>query len=284
MNQIMEIENIKIEDMIYDIRGKQVMIDRDLAKLYQIETRTLNQRVKRNIERFPESFCFKMTEIEFINWKSQIVISNSEKYGLRKAPYVFTEQGVAMLSAILNTKVAIEVSIRIMNAFVTMKKYISNNLLEQKYINNQVLKNTEDIRLLQESFNKYKICDGLFFEGQIYDAYSLLMDIFNTSNQEIIIIDNYIDKSLLDILRKINIKIIIITCKYNNDDYNKYKMQYKNITLKTNNKIHDRFIIIDKKELYHCGASLKDLGKKCFAITRIENNSWINKLLQEIYI
>ena len=124
MNQIMEIENIKIEDMIYDIRGKQVMIDRDLAKLYQIETRTLNQRVKRNIERFPESFCFKMTEIEFINWKSQIVISNSEKYGLRKAPYVFTEQGVAMLSAILNTKVAIEVSIRIMNAFVTMKKYI----------------------------------------------------------------------------------------------------------------------------------------------------------------
>ena len=195
MNQIMEIENIKIEDMIYDIRGKQVMIDRDLAKLYQIETRTLNQRVKRNIERFPESFCFKMTEIEFINWKSQIVISNSEKYGLRKAPYVFTEQGVAMLSAILNTKVAIEVSIRIMNAFVTMKKYISNNLLEQKYINNQVLKNTEDIRLLQESFNKYKICDGLFFEGQIYDAYSLLMDIFNTSKQEIIIIDNYIDKS-----------------------------------------------------------------------------------------
>ena len=284
MNQILETENIKIEDIIYDIRGKQVMIDRDLAKLYQIETRTLNQRVKRNIERFPESFCFKMTEIEFINWKSQIVISNSEKYGLRKAPYVFTEQGVAMLSAILNTKVAIEVSIRIMNAFVTMKKYISNNLLEQKYINNKVLKNTEDIRLLQESFNKYKICDGLFFEGQIYDAYSLLMDIFNTSKQEIIIIDNYIDKSLLDILKKINIKIIIITNKYNNDDYNKYKMQYKNITLKINNKIHDRFIIIDKKELYHVGASLKDLGKKCFAITRIENNSWINKLLQEINI
>ena len=282
MNQIMEIENIKIEDMIYDIRGKQVMIDRDLAKLYQIETRTLNQRVKRNIERFPESFCFKMTEIEFINWKSQIVISNSEKYGLRKAPYVFTEQGVAMLSAILNTKVAIEVSIRIMNAFVTMKKYISNNLLEQKYINNQVLKNTEDIRLLQESFNKYKICDGLFFEGQIYDAYSLLMDIFNTSKQEIIIIDNYIDKSLLDILRKINIKIIIITNKYNNDDYNKYKMQYKNITLKINNKIHDRFIIIDKKELYHVGASLKDLGKKCFAITKIENSDWINELINNI--
>lgn len=284
MNEVKEKEQSKIINMIYEIRGKQVMIDRDLAKLYQIETRVLIQRVKRNIERFPTSFCFQMTEDEFFNWKSQIVMSNNDKIGLRRAPYVFTEQGVAMLSAIINTNVAIEVSIRIMNAFVEMKKYISSTLIEQEYINNQVLKNTEDIRLLQESFSNIKKCDGLFFEGQIYDSYSLLLDIFSMAKNEIIIIDNYIDKSLLDILRKIDKKIIIITNKYDNDDYNKYKEQYRNISLKINNKIHDRFIIIDRLKLYHCGASFKDLGKKCFAINKIDNNDWLNELLTRIKI
>ena len=282
MNELKVKEDISIENMIYEIRGKQVMLDRDLAKLYQIETRTLNQRVKRNIERFPEIFCFQMTEEEFINWKSQIVMSTNDKLGLRRPPYVFTEQGVAMLSAIINTSVAIEVSIRIINAFVTMRKYISSTLIEQKYINNQVIKNTEDIKLLQESFNKFKQSDGLFFEGQIYDAHSLVLDILNEGKKEIIIIDNYIDKSLLDVLRKINIPILIITNKYNNNDYNKYKLQYKNITLKINNKIHDRFIIIDKKDLYHCGSSFKDLGKKCFAINKIDNEEWLNELLKRI--
>jgi len=278
MNAIKE-KQVHIVDIIYEIRGKKVMIDRDLARLYQVETRTLNQRVKRNIERFPNSFCFQMTEDEFLNWKSQIVMSNNDKIGLRRPPYVFTEQGVAMLSAIISTDVAIEVSIRIMNAFVEIKKYVSSSLIDQRYINNQVLKNTEDIRLLQEYFNNIKKSDGLFFEGQIYDSYSLLLDIFSIVKREIIIIDNYIDKNLLDILRKIDKNIIIITNKYNNDDYNKYKSQYKNIRLKINNKIHDRFIIIDRLELYHCGASLKDLGKKCFAINKIENREWINELL-----
>ena len=281
---VKEKEQIKIANMIYEIRGKQVILDRDLAKLYQIETRTLNQKVKRNIERFPSDFCFKMTENEFINWKSQTVMSNNDKIGLRRTPYVFTEQGIAMLSAIINTNVAIEVSIRIMNAFVEMKKYISSTLVDQKYINNQVLKNSEDIRLLQEEFNQVKKCDGLFFEGQIYDSYSLLLDIFNTAKSEIIIIDNYIDKSLLDILRKINKKIFIITNKYNNNDFEKYILQYNNIKLKINNKIHDRFIIIDRNKLYHCGASLKDLGKKCFAISKIDNSEWINELLTKLNI
>ena len=209
-------------------------------------------------------------------------MSNNDKIGLRRAPYVFTEQGVAMLSAIINNDIAVEVSIRIIDAFVSMRRYISSNLLEQQYINNQVLKNTEDIRLLQESFKQFdksKTLNEIFFEGQIYDAYSLLLDIFSMANKEIIIIDNFIDKSLLDILRKIDKKIIIITNKYNNDDYSKYKIQYKNITLKINNKIHDRFIIIDRLELYHCGASLKDLGRKCFAINKIDNKDWINELL-----
>ena len=155
MNAIKE-KQVHIVDIIYEIRGKKVMIDRDLARLYQVETRTLNQRVKRNIERFPNSFCFQMTEDEFLNWKSQIVMSNNDKIGLRRPPYVFTEQGVAMLSAIISTDVAIEVSIRIMNAFVEIKKYVSSSLIDQRYINNQVLKNTEDIRLLQEYFNNIK--------------------------------------------------------------------------------------------------------------------------------
>ena len=284
MTQIVEKYQSEIVEMIYEIRGKQVMIDRDLAKLYKIETRILIQKVKRNIERFPTLFCFQMTDDEFVNWKSQIVMSNNDKMGLRRPPYVFTEQGVAMLSAIINTSVAVEMSVRIINAFVEMKKYISYTLIDQKYINNQVLKNTENIRLLQESFHKAKKYDGLFFEGQIYDSYSLLLDIFGMAKNEIIIIDNYIDKHLLDILRKVNTKIIIITNQYDNNDYSKYKMQYKNIELKINNKIHDRFIIIDRLDLYHCGASLKDLGKKCFAINKIENKEWLNMLLIKLNI
>lgn len=280
MYVVKEKEQIKITNMIYEIRWKQVMLDRDLAKLYQIETRTLNQKVKRNIERFPSDFCFKMTENEFNNWKSQTVMSNNDKIGLRRTPYVFTEQGIAMLSAIINTNVAIEVSIRIMNTFVEMKKYISSTLVDQKYINNQVLKNSEDIRLLQEEFNKVKKGDGLFFEGQIYDSYSLLLDIFNTAKSEIIIIDNYIDKSLLDILRKINKKIFIITNKYNNNDFEKYILQYSNIKLKINNKIHDWFIITDRNKLYHCGASLKDLGKNALQLVKLIIVSGLMNYLQ----
>jgi len=287
MNQIVEKEKVSIQDMIYEIRGKQVMIDRDLASLYNIETRSLNQKVKRNIQRFPLDFCFQMTQEEFFIWKSQIVMSENDKIGLRRPPYVFTEQGVAMLSAIIKTDIAIETSIRIIDAFIKMKKYISSNLLEQKCINNQVIKNTEDIRLLQESFNKInniKSYDGLFFDGQIYDSYSLLLDIFKLAKKEIIIIDNYIDKNLLDIVRKINVKIIIVTNKYDNNDYNKYKLQYKNITLKINNKFHDRFIIIDRSDLFHCGASFKDLGKKCFAINKIKSNDWLSILLKQLNI
>ena len=190
-----------------------------------------------------------------------------------------------MLSTILKSKVATNVSIRIMDAFVEMKKYISTNLIEQKYINQQVIKNTENIKLLQESLNKMNKTqeyDGIFFKGQVYDSYSLLMKILNKAKKKITIIDNYIDKNLLDILRNINKDILIITNKYNNQDYIKYQTQYNNITLKINNTIHDRFIIIDNKELYHVGASLKDLGKKCFAINKIENKEWINNLIKNI--
>lgn len=281
MNELTK-EKLTIENMIYEVRGKQVMLDRDIAKLYQVETRTLIQKVKRNNDRFPESFCFQLTDLEFINWKSQNVMSKNDRIGLRRAPYAFTEQGVAMLSAIIRSPIAIETSIKIINAFVEMRKYISTNLIEQKYLTTQVLKNTEDIKLLQESFEKLKSnkqTSGIFFEGQIYDAYSLLLDILNTSKESITIIDNYIDKTLLDILRNTEKQITIITNKYNNEDFTKYKEQYKNIELKINNTIHDRFIIIDNKTLYHSGASFKDLGKKCFAITKIDNKEWLDKLI-----
>ena len=166
-----------------------------------------------------------------------------------------------------------------MNAFIQMRKYISNNLLEQKYINNMVLEHDSDIKLLKETFLSFKsFSNEIFFEGQIYDAYSLLLDIFNSSNNSIVIIDNYISKSLLDVLSKTNKKITIYTKNIDNNLINKYNSQYHNVTIKINNSFHDRFIIIDNKILYHCGASFKDLGKKCFAINKIEDKNILDEL------
>ena len=212
MNQI--IEKNKIENMIYEIRGKQVMLDRDLANLYQIETRSLNQKVKRNINRFPEDFCFQMSIEEFEKWRSQNVMSISDKMGLRRPPYVFTEQGIAMLSVIINSNVAVEVSIKIMKAFVSMKKYISNELLENRYLTNMVMKHEEEIKLLQESFLKFeekKNINEIYFNGQIYDAYSKIIEIFKSAKNKLVIIDSYADKTVLDIIRNIDDEAIIIS-------------------------------------------------------------------------
>lgn len=229
MNDIILKDSIKIEDMIYEVRGMQVMLDSDLAKLYECTngTKDVNKAVNRNIERFPRDFYFQLTVEEYKNLKFQFGTSSLNTHGgIRKIPYVFTEQGVAMLTSVLRTSIASEVSIRIMRAFVLMRKYISNNLIEQRYINDLVLKDSKRIDLIESALSEFKEKNNhLFFEGQIYDAYSLLKDIFNTSKNEIIIIDNYIDKNLLDILSKINKKVIIITNKYNNEDYNKYKVQ-----------------------------------------------------------
>jgi len=279
-----EVKEIKIENLIYEIRGKQVMLDKDLAMLYQCKngTKSINLAVKRHLNRFPERFMFQLTKEEFETLRFQIETANYFDK-MRTLPYAFTEQGVAMLATILKTPVAECVSISIMDAFVEMKKYISNNLIEQKYINNQVMKNTEDIKLLQQSFDKLSEKEfkcGLFYEGQIYDAYSLLIDILNTSKESIVLIDNYINKGILDILKFLDRKILIISNKYNKTDFDKYTNQYKNIEIKINNTFHDRFILIDKKYLYHSGASFKDLGKKCFAITKIEELDLINKILK----
>ena len=284
MNEIIEKEPIKVENMIYEIRGKQVMLDRDLAKLYECAngTKTINLAVKRHIKRFPERFMFQLTEKELNELRFQLETTNNMS---RTMPYAFTEQGVAMLATILRTKVAEEVSIRIMDAFVEMRKYINNNLIEQTYINKLVIKDHERINLLEESFNKLEEKtkrNSIFFEGQIYDAYSLLIDILNASNQEIIIIDNYAGKELLDILKDISRSITIISKNINEELEKKYLSQYKNIKFIHNGTFHDRFIIIDNEVLYHCGSSFKDLGKKCFAISKIDDPNIFNNLLKNI--
>lgn len=286
MLELKEQESKNIENMIYEIRGKQVMLDSDLAKLYKVETKRINEAVVRNMEKFPERFAWRLTDDEYLNLKSQIATSNlNEHGGRRKTPRVFTEHGVAMLATILKSSTATQVSIAIMDAFVSMKKYISNNLLEQKYINNQVMKNTEDIKLLQESFKQFdksKKLNEIFFEGEIYDAYSLLIDILNIATNDIIIIDNYIDKKFLDICSKIKVNFIIYTNKIDKIDLEKYNKQYNNVKIKITSSYHDRFIIIDNQILYHCGASFKDLGKKCFAISKIENTRILNELLKSL--
>ena len=290
MNEIVK-EN-KIENMIYEIRGKQVMLDSDLARLYECKngTKTINLAVKRNIEKFPNDFYFQLTEEEtFKLSRFQIETLNKSNnlrgFNIKYLPYVFTEQGVAMLATVIHTDVASEVSVKIMRAFVAMRRYISNSLIEQKYVNKLVYNLDDRISLLETSFsemNKKEKVNTLFFEGQIYDAYSLLRNIFDKAEDMIIIIDNYIDRHLLDILKDTNKKIIIYTNKYNNEDYLKYKKEYSNVKLIINNNFHDRFIIIDKKILYHCGASFKDLGKQCFEISKIEDNDILDNLLKKL--
>ena len=288
MNEIIEKEEITIENMIYEIRGKQVMLDSDLAKLYGTDTKRINEAVTRNKEKFPERFCWKLIDedIEFF-----LVANCDQKIETRGGrfsnPRVFTEQGVAMLATVLKTQIATQVTIQIMDAFIEMRKYINNNLIEQTYINKIVIKDHERINLLEESFNKLEEktkYNSIFFENQIYDAYSLLIDILNKSNKEIIIIDNYAGKELLDILKDINKNITIISKNISEELKNKYLSQYQNITFTHNNSFHDRFIIIDNKILYHCGSSFKDLGKKCFGINMIDDKSIINNILDNLKI
>ncbi len=284
MNELTVKENIKIEDMIYEIRGKQVMLDSDLARLYETETKRINEAIKRNIERFPERFCFRITEEEYNFLKSQFATS---KGGSRKGHTVFTEQGVAMLATVLKTKVAIKVSIQIMDAFVTMRKYISSNLFDQNYISNMLLEHEYKIKLLQDSFQKIeekKKVNEIYFNGQIYDAYSKIQEICKNANKSLVIIDAYADNTILDIIKRLKIEVAIIT-KPNNlltsQDIEKYNKQYNNLTVMFNNTFHDRYFILDDEIVYHCGASINRIGYKTFSINLIDDvdikNILINK-------
>ncbi len=285
-----EIENIK--NLIYTVRGKQVMLDSDVAMLYHYETKKINQTVKRNIERFPEKFCFQLYEDEVENLRSQFVTSSLEKenYGGRRyLPYVFTEQGIAMLSGLLRNEIAIQVSINIMDAFVEMRKFIATNGQVFQEINNIKGKLLEHDKKFDEVFNELqkdketKFRQKIFFDGQIYDSYSLIIDIIKRAKNKILIIDNYIDDSILKMLSKKNknVEAVILTSQNSNLtklDIQKFNKQCPTLKVATTNKFHDRFIVIDHKELYHCGASLKDLGKKCFAISKIEDMEYVEKI------
>jgi len=290
MNEVIVKDEVVIENLIYEVRGKQVMLDSHLAKLYQVETKRINEAVRNNPEKFPERFSWILTNEEEKNLRSKISTSSqTSNYGGRRYnTRVFTEQGVAMLSTILKSKIAIEVSIRIMDAFVTMRHYISDNLIEQKFINRQVLKNTEDIKLLQESFQKFeekRKVNEIYFNGQIYDAYSKIQEIFQSANKELIIIDAYSDNTILDIIKRLNIDVIIITKKDNlltNQDINKYNKQYHNLKVIYNNTFHDRYFIIDKREVYHCGTSINRIGYKTFSINLISDEEVCNALISKV--
>ena len=277
MNKVLD-EQLEIETMIYEIRGKQVMLDSDLAKLYKVETKRINEAVKNNVEKFPERFSFILSDKESNIFLVENFDQKIERRGGRyKNPRVFTEQGVAMLATILKSKVATQVSIAIMDAFVSMKRYISTSLIEQRYINNQVMKNTEDIKLLQESFNNFdkkRKVNEIYFYGQIYDAYSKIVDIINEAKKELIIIDGYADKNMLDMISKSNAKVILITkvkTSLSKLDIEKYNKQYNNLRIVYNDTFHDRYFIIDNKIIYHCGTSINYAGSKTFSINILED-------------
>jgi len=286
MNDIIKNENI--ESLIYEIRDKQVMLDSDLARLYECAngTKTINLAVKRHINKFPERYMFQLTKEEFeyicgFNLKPQ----NNK---IRSLPYAFTEQGVAMLATILRTKVADEVSMHIIDAFVAIRKYISSNLISQQIINNQVIQNTNDIKLLKESFKileSKKKEDAIFFDGQIFDAYSKIYEIFTLAQDSLIIIDSYADITLLDIIKKLNINVTIITkqnCHLTNQDIEKYNEQYNNLNVIYNDTFHDRYFILDNKIIYHCGASINRIGYKTFSISLMNDESICSLLLDRL--
>ena len=285
MNDVIVKDKIIIENLIYEVRGKQVMLDSDLAKLYETETKRINEAIYRNKEKFPERFCFRITEEEYKSLKSQFATS---KGGSRKGHTVFTEQGVAMLATVLKTHIATKVSISIMDAFVAMRKYVSSNLMEQKYINNLVLEDHEKIKILESSFNKFeekRKVNEIYFNGQIYDAYSKIQDIFKTANKKLVIIDAYADNTILDIIKRLNIEVIIITKKDNlltHQDITKYNKQYHNLKVIFNNDFHDRYFIIDEKYVYHCGTSINRIGYKTFSINLISDEEVCNSLINKV--
>lgn len=294
-----ELVSLQIENKIIVIRGVQVMIDRDLAELYGVETKVLNQAVKRNIERFPEHFMFQLHEEEFLILRSQTVTSKPENRGGRQyLPYVFTEQGCAMLSAVLRSDTAVQVSIKIMDAFVSMRHFLQSNTeifaelkSVQHYQMQLAIHQKEADKRIDQLFtlmDKYNVKDeqGIFFQGQIFDAYAKFESFIAQATKEIILIDGYVDLSILQRLAKKNqgVNITIYTnpkTKLTIQDVQHFNAQYPTLTLKYTTKIHDRFMIIDNTILYHIGASLKDLGKKCFAF-QILDSSIIPAILQNI--
>ena len=285
-----EISNEEIKNLIYTIRGKQVMLDSDVARLFKYATKDLNRNVKNNIERFPEYYCFQLTdeEYKFLRCKNFTLNENGRGQHRKYLPYVFTEYGITMLAGLLKSEVAVKVSIKIVNTFIEMRKFIASNGQLFERLTNVEYKLLEHDKKFDEVFNQLQqeenIKQKIFFEGQIYDAYTLIIDIIKKANKKILIIDNYIDDSVLKMITKKNknVEVIILTSDKSNIqqiDIQKFNKEYPILKLAKTNKFHDRFIVIDNKEMYHLGASIKDLGKKCFGINKIEDMEIIEKII-----
>ncbi|SDM45839.1 ORF6N domain-containing protein [Pedobacter antarcticus] len=270
----------EIENQIYTVRDQQVMLDSYLARIYQVETKNLNKAVKRNTERFPASFCFQLTEEEVENLRFQFGTSSLNYGGRRYLPYVFTEQGIAMLSAVLRSEIAIKVSIEIMNAFVEMRRMLISNASLFHRLDKIELKQLEADQKFEEIFkalesDKLHSEKGVFYNGQVFDAYAFVSDIIRSAKNSIILLDNYVDDTVLTLLgkRNDNVTVTIYTKSISNQlrlDLQRYNSQYLPIEIEVFSDVHDRFMIIDNVELYHIGASLKDLGKKWFAFSRMD--------------
>lgn len=300
-NDIIQLKTENIENRIFVIRNQQVMIDRDLAPLYGVETKRLNEQVKRNIDRFPERFMFQLTkeEQEYFDFqrsqiatindlKPQNATSNLRGKHSKYLSYAFTEQGVAMLSSVLRSETAVQVSIRIMDAFVAMRRFLQNNaqiFVELGSIKHHLLEsdlhhkeNDQKIERLFTLMDRYKIEEkqGIFFQGQIFDAYAKFESFIQQAKKEIILIDQYVDLSVLERLTKKrkNVNVSIYTkaqTPLTIQDIQQFNTQYPTLTVHHTSKMHDRFLIIDHNTIYHIGASLKDLGKKCFAFEILED-------------
>jgi len=311
-NEISILEENSIRSKIHIIRGQQVMLDRDLAALYGVETKRLNEQVKRNIERFPKQFCFQLTRDELENLKIQNSVKSQfatspditnnmfsgQEGGTRKLPFVFTEQGIAMLSAVLKSETAIKASIQIISVFVKMRHFLTANaqlfqrldFIEKHQIESDVHQKETDKKVdeLFSLMDKYNIKEtqGIFFQGQIFDAYAKFESFLATAKKEIILIDNYVDLSILQRLakKKKGVNVTIYTepkTKLTAQDIQTFNAQYPTLTVNHTTKTHDRFLIIDNATIYHIGASLKDLGKKCFGFS-ILDSSFIPMILKNL--
>lgn len=287
------VDNKDIKNMIYTFRDQQVMVDSDLARLYQVTTGNLNKAVKRNLSRFPEHFCFQLTEHEYKNLRFQngSSSSNNNYGGRRYMPYVFTEQGIAMLSAVLKSDIAVEVSVKIMNSFVEMRRFLLSNQELFSRLDRIEIKQLETDRKFEEVFNyiaaNTEVKQNIFFNGQIYDAFSFIVGLIRKAKKKIILIDNYVDVNTLNILCKKSqgVDVVIATAgkgSLSAKDIIKFNAQYSKLSVKTTTDFHDRFLVIDKTEVYHIGASIKDAGKKSFGITKIEDKDLIQSLINKV--
>ncbi|OGU38485.1 MAG: DNA-binding protein [Ignavibacteria bacterium RIFOXYB2_FULL_35_12] len=293
-NSLIVYDSTTIQRKIYTVRDVQVMLDSDLAKFYNVETRRLNEQVRRNIDRFPDEFMFQLTKEEYENLMSQIAISSSGYGGRRKLPLVFTEQGIAMLSGVLKSDTAVKMSIQIIRAFVAMRKFIINNAqlfqridtVEKRQLKHEIETDEKFEKIFNEMQRKeLEPKQGIFFDGQIFDAYKFVAGLIRRAEKSIVLIDNYIDETVLTLFskRKKKVAVTIFTKEISKPlalDIKKFNAQYPLVDVKVFKDAHDRFMIIDNEDVYHFGASLKDLGKKWFAFSKFDKNAI--KLLQKL--